>query len=58
MEEVFADLQVWLAAENGAVIRPAGSKVRGLSLACLARLLLHSSPASTCALSSACLLTA
>ena len=29
LEEVFTDLGIWLAAENGAVIRPPGSKVRG-----------------------------
>ena len=29
MEEVFGDLHIWLAAENGAVVRPPGSKVGG-----------------------------
>lgn len=29
LEEVFSGLHIWLAAENGAVVRPAGSKVGG-----------------------------
>lgn len=28
LDEVFSDLPIWLAAENGAVIRPPGEKVR------------------------------
>lgn len=28
LEEVFGDLHIWLAAENGAVVRPPGRKVR------------------------------
>lgn len=30
LDEVFSDLPIWLAAENGAVIRPPGAKVRTL----------------------------
>ena len=36
LEEVFSDLHVWLAAENGAVIRPPGRKVGSCLASCLA----------------------
>lgn len=39
LDEVFCDLPIWLAAENGAVIRPPGAKVRtSCPSSCIAKL--------------------